>query len=149
MRVSFSASTEGEISILARVFGGTFEPYSASNGKKVFAAMPGNLSAQELYEHEKKLTVVATWCIRLLGLILVCFSINLLFGPLTVLARLLPFLGALVETGSVLVSIILGFFLSLAVIAIAWLSYRPLIACGLFVFGLLFAVTLSFRKKLP
>ncbi|MBQ7608077.1 MAG: TMEM43 family protein [Desulfovibrionaceae bacterium] len=148
VRVHFYAAIEGTISILARTAKNSFEPYQAGNGKKIFAAEYGTLSAHELYVEKERSNVLNTWLIRVLGIVLVTFAVWLLLEPISVLASILPILGSLVEAGSLLVSLCVGLALSFAVMAIAWIAYRPLIGCALLAIGLLFAILLPFRKKL-
>ena len=62
------------------------------------------------------------------GLVLVFLGFKGIFGILTTLLQVLPFLADIVGLGVSLVCGVLGFVWSLLVIALAWLFYRPLIA---------------------
>jgi hypothetical protein len=47
------------------------------------------------------------------------------FGPLSVMASFLPFLGALVRGAAAALSLVISVPLTLIVIATAWIAYRP------------------------
>ena len=53
------------------------------------------------------------------------------FAPLSVIADVLPFLGTLVGWGTGAVSFVLALIISLIIIAVAWLYYRPILAGSL------------------
>jgi uncharacterized membrane protein YhhN len=57
----------------------------------------------------------------------------LVLGPISAMARILPFLGSLVEIGFAIVAFLLSAIVSLLVIATAWMFYRPLWAAILVV----------------
>ena len=56
---------------------------------------------------------------------------SLLFRPLSVLADVVPFIGNIVGAGTGFVALLLSLPLSLLVISVAWIFYRPLIGIPL------------------
>jgi hypothetical protein len=68
-----------------------------------------------------------TWILRLVGFILMLVGFSLLFRPLSVLADVVPFIGDIVGVGTGFVAFLLSLPLSLLVISVARIFYRPLI----------------------
>ena len=68
----------------------------------------------------------------------------LALGPISAFARVLPFLGSLVEIGFAIVSFFVSAIVSMLVIATAWIVYRPLVG-GLLLVGAISCIVLLKR----
>ena len=68
------------------------------------------------------------WILRLFGFILIGMGFSAIFKPLPTLMAVVPFLGKIVGAGVGLIAWTLAVVVSLIVIAIAWLAYRPILA---------------------
>jgi len=146
VRASFKRTLpENTVSLVAKLNGDTFESFVASNGKTVGMLRMGTLSAENMFASAHASNSTMTWILRIVGILLVCFSLNMLFAPLQVFASVVPFLGKLVGVGTGLVSMLLGAAWSLLIIALAWLFYRPLIGI-LIVAAAVGLIALLFRR---
>ena len=126
VRLTYTITKPQNISLIAKVYGQTFEPYKASNGKEVRILALGQVSLEKMFADAQDSNVVMTWVLRLVGTILVIVGLWLILGPLATLASIVAILGSIVNLGIGLVSILVGLAWSLVVMAIAWLTARPL-----------------------
>jgi hypothetical protein len=84
-------------------------------------------------------------------------AFGMIFRPISVLADVLPILGDIAESGISIISGLIAFALSMLIIALAWLWYRPLIGIlllvlmGAAVFGIitLIAKVRAAKKAAP
>ena len=60
-------------------------------------------------------------------------GLMLVLRPLSTMGDVIPFVGSLVEFGAALFSGVVAICLSLVVISIAWILYRPLVGVSLLV----------------
>ncbi|MCR4665769.1 MAG: TMEM43 family protein [Desulfovibrio sp.] len=137
VRVTFTMTPPATVSIIAMTKGDTFEKFAARNGKGISALAMGTVSMDDMFAEEHSDNKIMTWIFRALGTILVILGLKGVLGPLSVIASVIPILGNIVGVGTGLVSFLLGLAWSLIIIAIAWLSYRPLIG------GIILAVSLA------
>ena len=73
---------------------------------------------------------------------------SMVLGPLGVLGDVVPFIGSIVRLGTGLISGVLAVAISLVVIALAWLTFRPLFALALLaVAGVAVAGIVMLRKR--
>ena len=148
VRVSFKRTKpSNEVSIVAKMIGDTFEPYTAKNGRTVSMLSVGTHSAENMFASAHASNTMLTWILRFVGVFLICLSIALILAPLSVLASVIPFLGKLVGVGTGLVSLLFGTAWSLTIIALAWLFYRPLIGIALLMAAVLLIVCVFTRKR--
>ena len=80
------------------------------------------------------------WILRLIGTLLIIFGIAAVFGPLTTLTSYVPILGKLVGGAVFVVSLLLGLAISLLVIAVSWIVFRPLLGICLLAAAILLFV---------
>lgn len=92
----------------------------------------GTVSAQEMINHALTENTMVTWVLRAVGFGVSFAGFTMLMGPLTTMADVIPFVGNILEQGVVpcLGALVSG-TISITVIAIAWLFYRPLIGLAL------------------
>ncbi len=127
VRVTFTQVLPGDVSILAKVNGNTFEKFTAKNGYSMITLEDGTVSMDEMFANEHSSNKTMAWILRLIGILLCVFGFKNIFNIITQLLKVLPFLGNIANLGVGLVSWVLGLAWSLIVIAIAWLFYRPLL----------------------
>ena len=82
-------------------------------------------------EQQKNTTL--TWILRGVGFLVMWIGLAVALNPLKVLADVVGFIGDLAGIGIILVTGVLAFALSLTTIAIAWVTYRPVLGIGLLV----------------
>lgn len=149
MRVDFEIVPEGPVSVLARQTGSTLSPYSTKAGKgSIFILKRGNFSAEEMFQQANQENRAASWILRGVGFLVMFVGFQLVAGPLSVAADILPCIGDMVECGTSLVSFALALIFSVIVIALGWIAYRPILALsGVAVGGGLLGVMVWFRRQ--
>ena len=147
MSVTFTKVLPGEASVIAEVNGSNLQSFTAKNGETLSVLTMGMLSMDEMFQNEHASNTIMTWVWRFVGLFLVIGGLKGIFGILTTLLKVLPFLADIVGLGVGLVCNVLGFVWSLLVIAIAWLFYRPVIAYILLVAILVLIVFLTRKGR--
>ena len=147
LRVTFTKVMPGQVSIIAKVKGSTFAKY----GKKNFAFLSmGEKSAEEMFDAEHAANSMLTWILRIVGLLLVVGGLKGIFGILTTLAKVVPFIASIIGAGIGLICWVLGGAWSLLIIALAWLTYRPIIGIPLLILavgGLVFLKMAASKNK--
>lgn len=133
LRVRFEAATAQTVSIVARQAGTRLEPHRTDNGYEIALLSAGEASSDEMFREAEAGEQFLTWLLRAAGFVLMLVGFLLMFRPLAVLAGVVPALETVVGAGAFLASLVLAIPLTLIVIAIAWLAYRPLLAIGLLV----------------
>ncbi|HZE12815.1 MAG TPA: TMEM43 family protein [Chthoniobacterales bacterium] len=126
-KVSFTVLRPGTVSIVARQTRQTFEPYLTTNGREIELVESGSVSAPLMFAHAQAANRTLTWILRGVGFAAMFIAILLVLGPITALARILPFLGSLVEVGFAAVAFFVSAIVSLLVVGTAWVVYRPLL----------------------
>lgn len=77
-----------------------------------------------------------TWGLRLGGWFLLFLALSVLTGPIQVLVDWLPIVRELVAMGLGVMNFSLSCTLSLFIIALGWIRYRPLLGWSLLLIGL-------------
>lgn len=144
-RISFQAIKPGQISLIAQQQQNTFMPYTTSFGETIQLLTSGHVSAIQMFETELSKNTILTWIIRLVGFLVMTLGLSLIFKPLSVLGDVVPFIGNVLEGGIGIAAGLISFALSLSIIAVAWIFYRPLIAAVLI--AIVFAVLYLLKKK--
>jgi hypothetical protein len=147
-RVMFSAVTPTEISVIARQNGNTFETFTTpKTGGRILELMVGIHSKDEMFASAVSANRVMTWILRLVGFILFLVGFNLVFHPFKVVADVLPFMGKIVGAGMGMIAFLLSAMLSLLVISIAWIVYRPLLGIPLLIIAVALIVLIIKKIK--
>jgi len=134
VRVTLTKVMPADISIIAKVIGATFTEYSAPGTGRTFSAVEmGTVDAERMFTGKKNENSLVTWILRIVGIILIVTSLKMVFDILPSLFKVLPLLGKIVGAGVTLVCTVGGGAWSLAIIAIAWLFYRPLVGVPLLI----------------
>ena len=136
VRVTFRQTPEADISVIAQVIRNTFEQYRASNGYSFSRLSMGIVGMQNMFEGARSDNNILAWVLRVVGIVCVFLGLRMVFGPLSVIADVIPILGTIVGAGAGIVSFLIALAWSLIVIAIAWLRFRPLLAGGLIALAL-------------
>jgi hypothetical protein len=131
-KVSFNIVAPQKISVVGKQAGSTIDTYQAKRGDLALLKM-GSASANELFSDAKDENTLLTWGLRLGGFIAMWAGMAMFFGPIRVLADILPFLGNIIGAGISLVTGLIAFVLSFVTIAMAWIAYRPLLGITLLV----------------
>ena len=149
-RVSHEAALPGDVSLIAKLRGSTFEPFTAKAGGNIQMLETGNHSPESMFESAQAGNRMMTWILRVVGVVLMFFGFSMLFRPLSVLADVLPLAGTIVGAGTSLVALLLTIPISLVIIAVAWIFYRPLVGIPLLiaaVVGIVFLIKKIMDQK--
>jgi hypothetical protein len=125
-KITFTVLRPGTISIVAAQTKQSFAPYVTKNEREIELVEAGSVSAPQMFAHAQAANRTLTWILRAVGFAAMFFGGMLVLGPISAFAHILPFLGSLVEIGFALVGFLLSAIVSLLVIAVAWIFYRPL-----------------------
>jgi hypothetical protein len=142
-KISFGVLRPGTLSVVAAQTKQTFTPYMTTNEREIELVELGNHSAAQMFAHAQAANRTLTWILRAVGFGAMFFVGLLVLGPISAMARILPFLGSLVEMGFAIVSFFLSAIVSLLVIAVAWIVYRPVLGIALIVLAIACIVMLK------
>lgn len=151
VRINYEVVEPGPVSLVAAQEGDSFAAYRTQAGDSLAMITTGRVPAQQMFEDALSENVLLTWLLRLGGFVLLWFGFSLLFAPLSVLADVVPLFGKLVGAATGLIAFLLALALALAVIAFAWLFFRPLLGITLLVLAVVAAVFgfRAFGRKSP
>ncbi len=147
VRITFEKVVPATVTIVAQVNGDTFKAYKAKNGKRFQKLRMGKMDADEFFEAEHKANNMWLWVWRILGVILVIAALKGIFGFLSMLLKVIPFLSNIIGWAVGVVCTVVGIAWSLIVIAVAWLFYRPLLGIGLLVLAGFLVWVFAFKGK--
>ncbi|XP_036956406.1 transmembrane protein 43 isoform X1 [Acanthopagrus latus] len=159
VRVRFSfAGLSGEtthlgqaqtVSIVAMQRGEQLMPFKTKSGDTLEILYPEELTPEEVFAKEHQYNRMKTWGLRAAGWALMFLSIQLTMRIIYTLVDWVPVLRELVSVGLKIFAMCVSCSLSLLVIGVGWLFYRPLIAAALGALALLpvFLVRSGFPAK--
>ena len=135
VRIQYKVMMPGPISLVAQQSGSTFSSYQTEAGKSLSLIQSGTATAEDMFAAAQSANVVMTWVLRLVGFMMIFGGLNLLIGPLRVVGQRVPFIGGLFGAGLSLVTFLIAAAASLFIIALAWLTARPLLGVLLLLLG--------------
>jgi hypothetical protein len=133
LRISYRAVPPAIYSAMAKQVATNLEPYQLAIGDPMVLLEPGSLSADALINQAHASNRLWTWIWRGVGWLVMFIGLKLLAGPLDIVADLVPVIGKVVGGLTFVVSLLLAAFLSLLIISVAWIIYRPVLGAGLLV----------------
>ena len=136
LRISYRLVPDGPVSAVGRQDGTGLAPYRASNGRELLLVRAGRHDAGAMFDVAQHDNAVLTWVIRAAGLVLMWIGFALIFRPFVALVEWIPLVGAVMEAGVAAVALLLTLLLGVPVIALAWLTARPLLAAALIAGGI-------------
>lgn len=147
MRVSFRAVPSQAVTVVAAQSGRGFSPFHGGKDYAIDLVETGMRAPDAMFADAKADENLFTWILRVAGFAMMWTGLMMIAAPISWLASVLPFLESLVDAAASLMALILALPLSLGTIAVAWLTYRPLVGGGLLLAGILGAVLM--RKIAP
>ncbi|MBQ6285470.1 MAG: TMEM43 family protein [Bacilli bacterium] len=148
-RIIFEYNNSSEVSVLAVQKGNSFVDYVSSADKTINRVMDGVLSGEEMINVIKKENKILKWILRAVGIILCAAGFGAILKPISTIAGYVPILGSIVGAAVGLVSFLLGLAVSLVVIAIAWIRFRPVLGICLLaaVVAIIVLLITKFKNK--
>lgn len=140
LRVTFEfAGLSGEslsgtaeiVSIVARQIGSRLTSYQTLAGDVLEMLYVGRFSAKEIFGKEQQTNTLITWGVRFGGWLLMFVGFGCLTSIISTLVDWLPIIRELVAAGVGVMNLALSISLSLTVIAIGWITYRPLLGIAI------------------
>ena len=147
MRVTFRVVYPHDISLIAKQKGDSFIDYTAKTGKKLNYLTDGVEDAAAMFATARKNNAMLTWLLRLVGFLAMYIGLGMVFKPLSVLADVLPILGDIVGIGTGIVAGLIAFVCAVITIAIAWITYRPVLGITLLVLAVAGIVLLIKKRR--
>ena len=147
MKISFDKVMPAEVSVVSKQVKGSFEPYVSKVGGNLELLETGVQSAEAMFAAAEASNRMLTWILRLAGFVVMALGLSLILRPFRVVADVLPFAGTLVGMGIGFVSFIVAAIVSLVVIAVAWIFYRPILGISLLVLVVGLVVWLVMRRS--
>ena len=147
VRVTFEKVVPAKVTVMAVVDGDSFKPYKAKNGKRFQTLVMGKKSGDEIIDAEKEANSTLLWIFRIVGILMVIGGLKGIFGFLTTILKVVPFIAGIFGWGVGIVCTVIGVAWSLIVIAIAWLFYRPLLGISLLVLAGFLVWVFAFKGK--
>ncbi len=132
-RIRFQQMTSAPMSIVARQANGGFAEFQASNGGTILLIENGQQTAEQMFQSAQQTNTLIAWGVRIGGFLLMFIGFRLVLAPLSVLADVVPFIGNIIGFGTGMIAFLIALPLSLIIIALAWVFYRPLLAGGILV----------------
>lgn len=146
-RIKYEIIVPQAISVIYKQSGENLVPYKTKNGYEINMIQLGESTAKEMFKSAQESNKTMTWILRFVGALLLFIGFQTILGVLPVVGSVIPFIGSIVGAGVGLVSFLLTIIVSTIVIAIAWITYRPLIAVILFAVALAGFVMLRNNSK--
>ena len=147
VRVTFEKIVPAKVTVMAVVDGDTFKPFKAKNGKRFQTLVMGKKTGDEIIEDAQAANNTWLWILRIVGIMMVIGGLKGIFGFLTTILKVVPFIAGIFGWGIGIVCTVIGVAWSLIVIAIAWLFYRPLLGISLLVLAGFLVWVFAFKGK--
>ena len=133
VRISFTHKPVGDVTVIAKQVGDSFERYKIDSDLSYIDVRDGIFEAKVVFEKNESAESMMVWALRFIGFALMAAAFGMIFKPISVLADVLPILGDIAESGIGIISGLIAFVLSMFIIALAWLWYRPLLGITLLI----------------
>lgn len=133
LRIRFKAIRPLDLTVIARQTGKSFAPYTTQAGNDILMVEVGNRTSEQMFTAAQSRNTMMTWGLRVAGFFCIFIGFSLIFAPLKVVADVIPFIGSIVGLGTGLAAFALAVPISLVVVAMAWIVYRPLLGIALLV----------------
>ncbi|MFC6447515.1 TMEM43 family protein [Shinella zoogloeoides] len=147
IRIRFERSDIAEASFVGAQRGNSLAPYRTTNGRNLFLSRVGIADAAVMFDAAQSENTTITWLVRVGGLIGLFIGFSFILSILGVIADVVPFVGSIVRFGTTAIALIFTLLLGPAVIAIAWIAYRPLIAIAVLAAGIALAAGILYLRR--
>lgn len=125
-----------QVSIIARQTGSHLSTYQTVAGDQLELLYHGSLSVKEIFGREQMQNTMLTWAVRFGGWVLMFVAFSCLTSIITTLVDWFPIVRDIVALGVCLMNLSLSISLSLTVIALGWIRYRPLLGMTILALGM-------------
>ena len=147
IRIRFERSDIAEASFVGAQRGTGLAPYRTTNGRDLFLSEAGIVDAAAMFNTAQSENTIITWLVRAGGLIGLFVGFAFILSILGVIADVVPFVGSIVRFGTTAIALIFTLLIGPAVIAVAWIAYRPLIAIAVLAAGVALAAGILYLRR--
>jgi len=147
IRISFAVVKPLTVSIIAQQSGSTFQPYQTKAGDAIQRLETGTVAAGEMFRHAEQENNTMTWVIRAVAFLFLFIGLMMVLKPFSTLGDLIPFVGDLLGAGIGIISFLVALAIWTAVVAMAWISARPLLGIGLIAVTIAAVVGIIMMRK--
>lgn len=147
IRIRFERSDISEASFIGAQHGSGLTPYKTTNGRDLFLSDAGLVDATAMFDAAQSENTLITWLVRAGGLIGIFIGFAFILSILGVIADVVPFVGSIVRFGTTAIALIFTLLIGPAVIAIAWIAYRPLVAIAVLAIGIALAAGILYLRR--
>lgn len=132
LRVAYAGLVSGStLSVLAQQSRGGFGPYTAANGYELEMVDVGNVPAAAMINQQRGSENALTWALRVAGFFGVFLGVVIFLSPLSNLVGWIPLVGNIAKGAAMLAALTIAAPLTLIVVAVSWIAFRPLLGIGL------------------
>ena len=133
VRISFEYATYGTVTVLGKTNNGTIEEYTTKKNTKIYYLVEDEHDGEYVINEIEKNNNIWKWILRAIGTLLVICGFTSFFGPISTLTSYVPFFGKIVKGVTGILGFLIGLAVSLLVIAISWIAFRPVLGICLLV----------------
>ncbi|HEY1750892.1 MAG TPA: TMEM43 family protein [Caulobacteraceae bacterium] len=136
LKVSYLGLASGStLSVLADQSHGGFAPFQTKNGYQIEMVKDGNQPAPLMLAAKRGSESTMTWLLRVIGFVAMVSGFSMFLGPISTFAAVIPFLGSIARGAAMFAAVVISVPITLVVVALAWIAFRPLIGIALLVVG--------------
>lgn len=141
-----SLGPSDKVSVVGKQLHGQISGYQTHAGDVLEILYMGEHTAQAIFGMEQSQNTMLTWGLRLLGWLIMFCGFTCLTQILNTIVDWIPLVRTVVAVGTVALNTSLSISLSLLVIALGWIRYRPLLGITLLLCSMLPFVLERFRR---
>ena len=133
MKLAWEVVKPLTISIVAELDNGKLDSYETDRGGSILLVKTGEYTSHEMFQQADKANEQLTWFLRFVGFLLMFLSILMILQPISTALDIIPFIGDCLGDGLEqcvfpCIALTVSLPISLFMICLAWLAYRPVVA---------------------
>ncbi len=147
VRITFAIVPKGTISIVGKQTSNEITTYRTKNNGSINLLEQGSVDVSEMFARAHDENVALTRWVRVAGLLLMFGWFYMIFGVIVAIAKILPFLGNVLDVWVILISLICTIVLGIGTIAVSWIVVRPIIWISLLVLIIVLVWFIKIKHK--
>jgi len=148
IKISYKYAPEDDYSIVAKSTKKVLSNYTTENKKSLSFVRNGIVSATKIFDDEQANNTTLTWVFRFVGLFAMFWGFYAILRFFTAFSDYIPVIGSLLNGVTTVIAGVFTLIFGSLVIAIAWLSARPVLSIFILLIGGIAAFLLmKFGKK--
>jgi hypothetical protein len=145
-KISYRIAGTGPASLIGSQNGTDLNEFQTKAGDRLLLANAGTVSAGAMFKAAEEENRILTWILRAIGTVLVFIGWALIMRPFVVLGSVVPLIGDVLAAGTGAIALLMTAVVVSAVIAVAWLWYRPLVSLAVAAGGVAIVVAVRMLK---